>query len=201
MKKHSFSALLFGLFLTGSAMAEDNLAIGVVNFASCITDSKTGKQEEEAVQNMRKQMASVAETTEKELKELTAKLDDTEFMDSLSPKAEEEMRLKVQTLQEDMGRYQGQFYQLLQHAQYQMYQKMSSNIAKASETVAKRMGLSYIINREACFYSQSNHDVTKDVIAEMDAELEKAPAAKELSEEDELDLNALEEPFSDKAAG
>jgi Skp family chaperone for outer membrane proteins len=135
------------------------------------------------------------------LKELTAKLEDAEFVDSLSPKAEEEMRMKQQTLQEDMGRYQSQFYQLLQHAQYQMYQKMSGNIAKAAEIVAKEKNLSYVINKEACFYIRDDHDVTTAVIAAMDKAFEAAPKAKDLSEGDDLDLNALDEPFLDKAAG
>lgn len=182
-------------------MAADGGLIGVVNFASCVTESKAGKQEEENVQNVRKQIASMAEATEKELKELTAKLDDTEFVDSLSPKAEEEMRLKVQTLQEDMGRYQNQFYQFLQQAQYQMYQKMSGSIAKASEAVAKEKKLDYVINKEACFYIRTDLDVTKEVIAVMDRDFDAAPKAKELSKDQELDLNALDESFLDRSEG
>ena len=45
-----------------------------------------------------------------------AKFEDTEYLDSLSPKAEEDLKIKHQTLQEDLGRYQQQFYQVLQHA-------------------------------------------------------------------------------------
>jgi outer membrane protein len=210
MKKRSSSAfltsaLLTSVFLTsifvaGSAFAADSALIGVVNFASCVTDSKSGKQEEENMQNMRKQIAAMAENTEKELKELTAKLDDTEFVDSLSPKAEEEMRLKVHTLQEDMGRYQNQFYQFLQQAQYQMYQKMSGNIAKASEAVAKEKKLDYVINKEACFYIRTDLDVTRDVIAAMDKDFDAAPKSKDLSQ-DGLDLNNLDESFLDESAG
>jgi len=205
MTKHSFSALLTStlltsIFVAGSAFAADSALIGVVNFASCVTDSKSGQQEEENMQTMRKQIAAMAENTEKELKELTAKLDDTEFVDGLSPKAEEEMRLRVHTLQEDMGRYQNQFYQFLQQAQYQMYQKMSGNIAKASETVAKEKKLDYVINKEACFYIRTDLDVTRDVIAVMDKEFESAPKSKDLSQ-DGLDLNNLDESFLDESAG
>ncbi len=210
MNKRSFSALLTSavltstlltsIFVAGSAFAADSALIGVVNFASCVTDSKSGQQEEENMQTMRKQIAAMAENTEKELKELTAKLDDTEFVDSLSPKAEEEMRLRVHTLQEDMGRYQSQFYQFLQQAQYQMYQKMSGNIAKASETVAKEKKLDYVINKEACFYIRTDLDVTRDVIAVMDKDFESAPKSKDLSQ-DGLDLNNLDESFLDESAG
>jgi outer membrane protein len=201
MNKHSFSVLLTSILTAGSAFAATNGSIGVVNFASCVTDSKYGKQEEENMQTMRKQMASMAENTEKELKELTAKLEDTEFVDSLSPKAEEEMRLKAQTLQDDMGRYQNQFYQLLQHAQYQMYQKMGNHIAKASKAVADELHLEYVINREACFFIRDDHDVTKSVISAMDKDCEATPKAKEVSEDDELDLSSLDESFLEKASG
>jgi len=201
MNKYLFSALISSLAITGSAFAADNEVIGVVNFASCITESKAGRQEEENLKAMRDQMSKMAENTEKELKELTAKLEDTEFVDSLSPKAEEEMRQRVQTLQDDLARYQSQFYQFLQHAQYQMYQKMSANIAKAAEKVAEEQGLAYIINKEACFFIRKDRDVTAYVIAQMDKDSESAPKAKELSEEDELDVNALDEKFLEKASG
>jgi outer membrane protein len=201
MNKYSFSALLTSLVVAGSAFAADSALIGVVNFATCITDSKAGQQEEENMQNMRKQIAAMAENTEKELKELTAKLEDSEFVDSLSPKAEEEMKLRVQTLQDDMARYQSQFYQFLQHAQYQMYQKMSGNIAKASESVAKEKKLDYVINKEACFYIRTDLDVTKDVIAAMDKEFDVAPKSKEVSDDEELDLNTLDESFLERSAG
>jgi outer membrane protein len=192
MKKSKF---LFALLLAGSAFAADN-SLGVVNFTTCITDSKPGKKEQENMENIRNQMASLIEETEKEIKELSAKFEDTEFLDSLSPKAEEEMKLKYQTLQDDLGRYQNQYYQVLQHAQYQLIQKMSGNIAKAAETVAKERKLDYVINKEACFYIRSDLDVTNSVIAEMDKSFEtQSKAAKKLSDNAEgvSDLNAAEE--------
>ncbi len=178
--------------LAGSAFAADNALTGVVNFTTCITDSKSGKKEQESMENIRNQMSTLIEEAEKELKELSAKFEDTEFLDSLSPKAEEEMKLKYQTLQEDLGRYQNQYYQVLQHAQYQLIQKMSGNIAKAAETVAKQKNLDYVINKEACFYIRSDLDVTSAVISEMDKTFETQSKAKKLSDNSEeiLDLNA-----------
>ena len=113
-------------------------------------------------------MSTMIEDTEKELRELAAKLEDADFRDSLSPKAEEELNVRYQTLQEDLGRYQNQYYQVLQQTQYQLIQKISGNIAKASETIAKQKHLDYVINKEACFYIRSDLDVTNSVIAEMD---------------------------------
>ncbi|HSX11582.1 MAG TPA: OmpH family outer membrane protein [Chlamydiales bacterium] len=166
--------------VAATATAADNPLIGVVNFATCITDSKAGKKEQENMENMRKQMSSLIEGTEKELKEISAKFEDTEYLDSLSPKAEEDLKVRFQALQEDLGRYQNQFYQVLNHANYQMVQKISSTIAKAAEKIAGQNKLDYVMNREACFYIRPDLDVTTLVISEMDKtfDLEAAKAKK-----------------------
>ena len=188
MNKRTLSAILATLCLGASAFANDNAPIGVVNFASCITESKSGQKEQGNMENIRKQMSSMIEDTEKELKEISTKFEDTEFLDSLSPKAEEEMKLKYQTLQEDLGRYQNQFYQVLQQAQYQLIQKMSGTIAKAAEVVAKENGLDYVINKEACFYIRSDLDVTNAVIGEMDKSFDTSKKLSENGEAPELDI-------------
>ena len=163
-----FASILSTFILATTTHAAENAMIGVVNFSSCIVESKVGKKEQENMENIRKQMSTLMEDTEKEIREISAKFEDTEFLDSLSPKAEEEMKLKYQTLQEDLNRYQNQFYQVLQQAQYQLIQKLSGNIAKAAETVAKEKNLDYVINKEACFYIRSDLDVTHSVVNEMD---------------------------------
>ena len=171
--------------VAGTAVAQDNPFLGVVNFSSCITDSKYGKKEQENLENLRKQMASLIENTEKELKEIATKFEDTEYLDSLSPKAEEELKVKFQTLQEDLGRYQNQFYQVLNHANYQMVQKLSASISSAAEKVAKSKKLDYVINKEACFYIRPDLDVTPFVINEMDKTFELDTKAKKLSDNSE----------------
>lgn len=199
-KKFLSAAILLGL-LSGSAVASENPNIGVVNFTSCITESKCGKKEQENLETLRKQMSSLIETTEKELRDLTAKFEDTEYLDSLSPKAEEELKTKYQALQEDLGRYQNQFYQVLNHANYQMIQKVSGTIASAAEKVAKEQKLDYVMNKDACFYINPNFDVTSVVISEMDKSFDLDTKAKKLSDnsEDVLDMNAIEETMLDKA--
>lgn len=202
MRKFFFSAAMAFSLIAATASAADGPVIGVVNFTSCITDSKVGKKEQENMESIRKQLASLIEDTEKELKELAGKFDDTEYLDSLSPKAEEELKVKFQTLQEDHGRYQNQFYQVLQHANYQMIQKMSSSIAKASEKIAKSKKLDYVMNKEACFYIRPDLDVTNLVISEMDSNYElDAKASRKLSDnaEDLAPINAVDETVLDKA--
>lgn len=194
------AAVVFGLMGTTAQADEKQAVIGVVNFASCVTESKMGKKEQENMENIRKQMSSLIEDTEKELKEIAAKFEDTEYLDSLSPKAEEDLKIKFQTLQEDMGRYQNQFYQVLQHANYQMIQKMSGSIARAAEKIAKAKNLDYVMNKEACFYIRPDLEVTTLVISELDRTFETDVKAKNVSDNaEDLPLNAIDENVLDKA--
>lgn len=185
-KKHFSAAIALGA-LCGSAVFAGESGIGVVNFGTCFSESKFGKKEQESFENLRKQMTSLIENTDKELKEVAGKLEDPEFIESLSPKAEEELRAKQQALNEDMGRYQNQFYQLLQHANYQMMQKVNNTISTAAEKVAKEMHLDYVINREMCYYISSDHDVTQSIISEMDRlfDMESSNSEKKVSENSE----------------
>lgn len=179
----SLAMVCLALLSSKSLFALDSKAIvGVVNFTSCLTDSKFGKQEQQNLENIRKQMTSIIEETEKELKDISGKLEDQEYLDGLSPKAEEELKVKYQSLNEDMMRYQNQYYQVLNQANYQIVQKLSSTIAKASEKIAKEKNLSYVMNKEACFYYKPELEVTQLVIQEMDKSFELDQKAKKLSE-------------------
>ena len=160
-------------------------SISVVNFSTCITDSKYGKQEQENFENLRKQLSSLIEDTEKEIKDLSTKFEDSEYLDSLSPKAEEEMKARFQTLNEDLSRYQGQFYQVMQQANMQLIHKMSSQIARASEKLAKDKKLDYVINKEACFYYRPDLDMTTQVISEMDKNFETDVKSNKVSDNNE----------------
>ena len=186
-------AALFGASPTTAPAVQDSARVnGVVNFANCVTQSKHGKKEQANFEHIRKQMTSLMETTEKDLHEVSAKLEDTEYLDSLSPKSEEELKGKFQALQEDLGRYQNQFYQVLNHANCQMIQKMSTNISKAAERIAVQKSLDYVINKEVCFYIRADFDVTPQVIAEMDKTFELDVKAKNLSDNNG-ELNAIED--------
>jgi outer membrane protein len=157
-------------------------ATSVVNFSTCITNSKYGKKEQENFENLRKQLATMVDDTEKELKEISTKLEDSEYLDSLSPKAEEELKARFQTLNDDLSRYQGQFYQVMQQANMQLVHKMSTQITRASEKVAKDKKLDYVINKEACFYYRPDLDLTQLVINEMDKNFDIDAKTKKLSD-------------------
>ncbi len=183
----------------GAVFADEPKSIGVVNFSDCITESKAGQKEQESMEALRKQLVSYIENTEKELREISSKFEDTEYLDSLSPKAEEDLKVKHQTLQEDLGRAQQQYYQMLQHANYQMVQKMSTSIASASEKIAKEKNLNFVINKEACFYISPDYDVTNLVVTEMDKIFEEAANAKKAADNNEDLLDAIDETALQKA--
>lgn len=187
-KMFLYSAVVCGLAIPLSATEVSS----VVNFSTCITNSKYGKKEQENFENLRKQLSALIDDTEKELKDISAKFEDSEYLDSLSPKAEEELKARFQTLNEDLSRYQGQFYQVMQQANMQLVHKMSSQIARASEKVAKDKKIDYVINKEACFYFRPDLDLTQQVIAEMDKNFD-LDAKKKVSENEESTPAAQEE--------
>ncbi len=175
MKKHKILILMIlAIAFSGKLVAASDKSgrVAVVNFTKCITDSKPGKHEQENLEYMRKQMASMIEESEKELKNITDKLADADYRDSLSPKAEEEINTKYQVLRGELENYQQRYYQVSQQASYQLMQKMNSIISKASEKIAKRKNLAYVVNKEACFYFIPDLEITNLVIEEMDRDFE-----------------------------
>jgi len=168
-----------------SFLSATETEIGVVNFTSCITDSKYGKNEQDQLEKIRQQWISLIEETEKEIKSIADKLEDQEYLDGLSPEAENQMKAKYQTLNEDIVKYQNQLYQVLNQANYFFMQKMTNSISKASETVAKDKKLQLMLNKEAAFYYAPEMDVTKSVIAQMDTNFDNDIKEKKVSEKQE----------------
>jgi outer membrane protein len=183
--KNIISIFLFILIASSSFAIESKSVIGVVNFMNCITDSKYGKNEQEQLENIKKQWSSLIEETEKEYSEISKKFDDQDYMDGLSPEAEEELKMKQTALSQDLSKYQNQLYQILQQANYFFIQKMSNNISKASEAIAENKKLDLVLNKEACFYNNPKIDVTDLVIKEMDKNFEKETAKNEAEKKDE----------------
>lgn len=171
MKKY-FSLWVLATGLTTSVFAADAPSIGVVNFSSCVTDSKLGKQEQSSFEALKKQMSTLLEDTEKQLNDIAAKMNDPEYLDGLSPEAEDEMKNKFRFLSEEMNRYQNQYYQILNQANMKIIQTISNGINSASENVAKKNKLTVVVNKDACFYYSPALDVTTQVVSEMDKTFE-----------------------------
>lgn len=170
IRKPLFAALtIFGLCAGGFANSDSKSgAIAVVNFSTCMSDSKFGKQEQASFESIQNQLTSLLKDGQKQIQELEAKFNDPEYMDGLSPEAEEEMKIKYQQVSEEMSRYQNQYYQVLQQTNMKIMQSMGANIQEASEKVAKHKKLTMVVNKEACFFFTPTLDVTDAVITELD---------------------------------
>jgi len=177
MKKSLYGSLALScLMLAGHAHAsskqepkqESKQEIGIVNFTSCITDSKLGKKEQEALENVKNQMTALIKDIETQLTDISAKMSDRDFVDGLSPEGEQEIQMKFQTLREEHDRYQGQFYQVMQQANMKLVQTVSSYVNTATDKIAKAKNLSLVVNKDACFSFRDHFDITHEVITEMD---------------------------------
>ena len=168
MNKRYLSLFILAASLTTCAFAAEAPSMGVVNFSTCVTDSKLGKQEQASFETLKNQMSGLLEDTEKQLNEISAKFNDPEYIDGLSPEAEEELKNKFRTLNEEMNRYQNQYYQVLNQANMKIIQTISSGINAASENVATKNKLKAILNKDACFYFAPTLDVTSQIVSEMD---------------------------------
>jgi outer membrane protein len=169
LKKLFFTTLLL---VSSSAFtaekASDSPTIGIVNFATCVNESKYGKYEQEQLESIRQQWVSLIEETNKEIQALSTKFEDKEYMEGLSPQAEQEMKEKYATLSNDASKYQNQLYQTLNQANYFFIQKMLQNISKAADKIAAEQNLTLVVNKEACFSYNSKMEITEPVISQMD---------------------------------
>lgn len=161
------------LLLSATSFAADaNVKIGVVNFKTCVEESKFGKQEQASFEAMKKQMENVVEEKEKVLGDLANKLNNADELELMSPEAETELKRKFRALSQEMSQLQTQFYQTLNQANFQVVQKLSENVTKASEKVAKDQSLDLVFNDEGCFFVNKAFDISAQVVKQMDAQFE-----------------------------
>ena len=160
----------FGMAST-SVVASAGIAteakIGVVNFKECMDNSKIGKQEQNRFEEMKKQMELVLEEKEKQLNEMAPKFQ-SEYLDTIPPDEEAKLKETFKNLNQEVAQYQNQYYQMLSQANYQIINKLSELISTAANKVAKAKGLDLVLNTEACFYSSTKYDLSKEVIRDLD---------------------------------
>ncbi len=168
-----FGALLFAA--KGHAQQATNLKIGLVNFKTCVEKSKVGKTEQANFESLKKQMESVLAQKEQTLTEMAAKFNDADYLDSLSPEAETEVKRKFRTLNQEISQQQQQYLQTLQQTNLKVIQNLTELVTKAANTVAKNEKLDIVFNEEASFYWDPKLDVTDKVVAILDEEFEKSP--------------------------
>lgn len=142
--------------------------VGVVNFRKCVEDSKAGKAERDAFDAMRKQMEATLDEKDKKLGELTSKLNDPDYKDSLSPEAEEAAQKEYQTLSRELTTLQHQYYGMLNQANFKIVQKLVELVGQASAKVAKTLNIDIVLNEESSFFYSTSLDISDKVIAMMD---------------------------------
>ncbi|MCI5052179.1 MAG: OmpH family outer membrane protein [Simkaniaceae bacterium] len=168
---------LASLIFMGAAKgyaASPHTQAAVVDFGSCIQQSKFGKREQEGFEQLKRQMHSILDDTEKQLNDVVTKLQDPDYLDTLSPEGEKELKVRFQSLQEELGRYQNHYYQILQQANMRMIHSLAAQINRASETIAKERKIPMVLNKDVIFYYDPTLDLTTVVIERMDKDYEVA---------------------------
>lgn len=184
MKKYIPIGLIAGLMISGAlsaapevnatnkpitASSQSGLKVGVVNFKDIVENSKYGKFEQSNFEMLKKQMESVLEDKEKTLTELSNKFNDPDYVDSLSPEAESELKHKFRMINQELSQIQAQYYQTLNQANMKILQKLNEQVSKASANIAKENGLDLILNDDGGFYYAPHLDISKKIITALDA--------------------------------
>jgi len=168
MKRYIF---IFGLLCCTHLLGADEQVrpprIGTVNFKECLEKSKFGKQEQARFEQMKRKLEQTIEQKEKELNEMSPKFSD-EYLDSLTPEAEAELKEKFGQLNQEMNQMQNQYYQALNQANTEIVQKLFEMIAEVSKKVSVEKGLDLILNDEMCSYKAKELDVSPDIIEKLD---------------------------------
>ena len=170
MKATNFfkSALFLALFVAMFGSAEGDLRVGVVNFATCIEKTYLGQDENAKLESLRSEMISMIETKQKDFQAVAEKLNNPDFMDTITQEAEKELEGKARALSEELQLMGNQTDQALQQAYGKMLQSLKGEIDKACEYIAREKDYDYILNKESCFYFKRPTDITQLVIQELD---------------------------------
>lgn len=177
-----FSAISIAtMALNGTLQGADTkpnapISVRVINFKRCVEGSKQGKQDQGSFDALKKQMETSLAEKEKVLNEMATKFEDADYLDSLSPEAETELKRKFRALNQEYTTLQNQYYQTLNQTNLKIVQKLTEVVAKAAETVAKQSNFDLMLNDEACFYATSALDASAQVIVVMDQMFEKDAA-------------------------
>ncbi len=150
----------------------DDSKIGVVDFRRCVLESELGKREQEAFESMRLELSNLMLDTGKQIEEIEKKLEDADYMDTINSEEEKRLKENIAQLNEEMNRYNQQYYQFLNQGSNRVIQSIAKNVNSASEKYARQKGFSLVLNSEVLFYSSPSLDITQHIISEMDKDLD-----------------------------
>lgn len=149
--------------------------MGMVSFKKCVEDSKLGKFEQANFESLKKQMESVLAEKEKTLSDMASKFNDADYLDSLSPEAETDLKRKFRALNQELSQQQNQYLQSLQQTNFQVVQKLQEQVTKAAELIAKNEKYDVILNDESTFFASPDLDISSKIIAILDQDFDKNP--------------------------
>lgn len=178
MKKSTYflAFLVSTFFFLPSAYSElksELKSAGVVNFQACVLESKYGKREQEFLKDAGNKQIAIMKDLQKQIQSIATKLEDAEYIDGLSPEAEEGLRSKYRSQNEELMRYQRQYHENMSQANFQLTEAVRLCVNQASESVAKKQNLSMVIQKDSFFYHEPAQDITAEVICEMDKNFDK----------------------------
>jgi outer membrane protein len=150
--------------LSASLSAE----IGFVDFGRVLQTSSKAKAEEKQLQSLQKELEDQVNKVEKEVNGLAEKLQNPDYVDSLSQEAEQDQRNKLRMMAEERMRLIQNVTGQYQQAQQRFYQQVGMMVAKASAELATTRKLDAVLNREALFYADPKIDCTDEIIKLMD---------------------------------
>lgn len=149
------------------------LKIAVVDFKECVEKSKLGKQEQGNFDALKKQMETILEEKEKALNDIASKFNDIDYLDSLSPEAEADLKRKFRALNQELTQQQSQYYQALNQANIKIIQRITDTISAASKEVAKKYKIDLVLNEDSAFFKTGSLDISPFVVVVMDEMYEK----------------------------
>lgn len=171
-RKIALSLALTGICFLSSPLSADvggkAPVVRIVNFKTCVEQSKMGKHEQATFEGLKKQMESVLEEKEKVLNDHASKVNDPDYLDSLSAEAETDLKRKFRAMSQEIAQLQNQYYQALSQTNMKVLQKLNEVVVEASKKIAKEKNIDLILNEESAFFYSSDLDISSEVVAFMD---------------------------------
>lgn len=158
-------------------------SIGVVNINACITDSRQGLDSRQALELINQKAADSLQDIDKQIQDIDAKLSDEHYRDSLTPQAVEQMRQNHEKLLQEREIRSNDFRQQMSQMHFSLLQELMTQVSVASETVAKKKGLSIALSGEGVTYFDPSLDITGDVVEELNKTAEQAAAKAKIEKE------------------
>ena len=142
--------------------------IGVVNFSQCMMKSKLGEIEKSRFEKEQQDVSSKLQKLGEELQRLLTQLNDSDYLSTLNPEAQQEMQEEFQSKNQTYNQEYSAYTKLIEEKKTHFFEIITEEINQATDSVAKKEGFPTVLNSEAVIYYQPQHDLTSKVIKQMD---------------------------------